>query len=90
MAYLAVIQSSSSLLSQCVADMFATATVLLLLCTSLLLLQAPFVPHVKGNGDTSNFETYPESTEDRSQPLTAEVYCASQLSLLQSCHYAIQ
>ncbi|CAM9103226.1 unnamed protein product [Discosporangium mesarthrocarpum] len=32
----------------------------------------PFLPHVSGNGDTSNFEEYPESVEDESVPLTAD------------------
>ncbi|CAM9381802.1 unnamed protein product [Choristocarpus tenellus] len=35
-------------------------------------VSAPFLPRVTGNGDTSNFETYPESVEDESVPLTAE------------------
>ncbi|KAG5189131.1 camp-dependent protein kinase catalytic subunit [Tribonema minus] len=35
-------------------------------------IEAPFVPRVKGAGDTSNFETYPESTDERTQSLTAE------------------
>ena len=31
----------------------------------------------EGSGDTSNFETYPESTEDRSPSLSAEVRTGS-------------
>eukprot|EP00904_Undaria_pinnatifida_P006548 jgi/Undpi1/3022/HiC_scaffold_14.g06399.m1 len=34
-------------------------------------MEAPFLPKVKGGGDTSNFETYPESVDDDSPPLSA-------------------
>ncbi|KAG5189687.1 camp-dependent protein kinase catalytic subunit [Tribonema minus] len=30
--------------------------------------EAPFLPRVSGNGDTSNFETYPESVDGDSEP----------------------
>lgn len=35
-------------------------------------IEAPFLPKVEGKGDTSNFESYPESLEDDSPPLGAE------------------
>lgn len=35
-------------------------------------VEAPFLPKVQGMGDTSNFESYPESVEDDSPPLSAE------------------
>ncbi|CAM9987587.1 unnamed protein product [Ectocarpus sp. 6 AP-2014] len=35
-------------------------------------VEAPFLPKVQGLGDTSNFESYPESVEDDSPPLSAE------------------
>ena len=35
-------------------------------------VEAPFVPKLSGRGDTSQFEAYPDSPEDRSPPLTAE------------------
>lgn len=35
-------------------------------------VEAPFLPKVQGSGDTSNFESYPESVEDDSPPLSAE------------------
>lgn len=35
-------------------------------------MEAPFLPTVQGKGDTSNFETYPESVDDDVEPLTAE------------------
>lgn len=31
-------------------------------------VDAPFIPKVSGNGDTSNFDNYPESTGDRTVP----------------------
>lgn len=38
----------------------------------LVQVEAPFLPKVQGLGDTSNFESYPESVEDDSPPLSAE------------------
>lgn len=35
-------------------------------------VEAPFLPKVQGVGDTSNFESYPESVEDDSPPLSAD------------------
>lgn len=35
-------------------------------------VEAPFLPKVQGSGDTSNFESYPESVEDDSPPLTSD------------------
>lgn len=35
-------------------------------------VEAPFLPKVQGGGDTSNFESYPESVDDDSPPLSAE------------------
>lgn len=37
-----------------------------------LQVEAPFLPKVQGMGDTSNFESYPESVEDDSPPLSAD------------------
>lgn len=35
-------------------------------------VEPPFIPKVQGSGDTSNFESYPESAEDDTPPLSAE------------------
>lgn len=35
-------------------------------------VEAPFLPKVEGNGDSSNFESYPESVDDDCPTLTAE------------------
>lgn len=35
-------------------------------------VEAPFLPKVQGMGDTSNFESYPESVDDDSPPLSDE------------------
>ncbi len=35
-------------------------------------VEAPFLPKVQGMGDTSNFESYPESVDDDCPPLSDE------------------